>query len=83
MILKKLNRLIFILTVGLILNSCGGFGFLYQKHLTENIWLIAIDEIEQMSISIKDSENGHSGLLGSAALFQNFIASFCFNVFKL
>lgn len=52
-----------ILAVGLILNSCGGFGFLYQKHLTDDIWLIAVDEIEQMSVTLKDSDNGYSGII--------------------
>ncbi|WP_282039933.1 hypothetical protein [Saccharicrinis aurantiacus] len=70
--MKELQRLILILSVGLILKSCGGFGFLYQKHLTDDVWLIAVDEIEQMSVSLKVSENGYSGLIDETVFAVGF-----------
>ena len=62
MILKflKFILLIFILNS---FSSCGGFGFRYIKQIDKNIYLIATDVMDQMSLSYKVSDNSYEGII--------------------
>jgi len=59
--MRKYSYLIFLI-IPLII-SCGGFGFRYQKKISDDIYLTAIDEMEQMSLSYKTSKNGYNNLI--------------------
>ncbi|TQI71150.1 uncharacterized protein DUF3997 [Gramella sp. Hel_I_59] len=62
MILKfvKFNLLLIILVA---IFSCGGFGFTYEKQIDNNIYLIATDVMNQMSLSYKVSGNSYVGMI--------------------
>jgi hypothetical protein len=52
-----------LISLALAIAGCGGFGFTYEKNLIGIYFLTATDEMEQMSLSQKESSNSYNGII--------------------